>query len=69
MEIEFEVVTLRLPKAIVDYVRRMYGDPVKRLEWFIVDWIRIDIETKTGDDLKELFNLEPAFKTILNQNR
>jgi len=68
MEIEFEVVTLRLPKAVVDYVRRMCGDPVKRLEWFVVDWIRIDVEVKTVEELVALFNLGPAFQAILSQS-
>jgi len=68
MEIDYEAVTLRLPKPVVDYVQRMYGDPVRWLEWFIVDWIRIDVETKTGDELKELFKLGPVFQTVLKQD-
>jgi len=67
MDVEFELVALRLPKAVVDYVRRLYGDPVKWLEYFVVDWLRIDVENKNGDELKELFNLEPAFQAVLGQ--
>ena len=67
MAIEYEALTLRLPKAVVDYVNRMYGDPVKWLEYYVVDWLRIDVENKNGDELKELFKLEPAFQAVLGQ--
>jgi len=63
--VEFYEVTLRIPKAIVDYVQRMYGHPKQWLEYHVVDWIRIDVEMKTEEELKKIFNLEPAFKEIL----
>jgi len=66
-QVEYEVLTLRLPKAVVEYVRRLYGDPVEWLEYFVVDWLRIDVENKNGDELKALFNLEPAFQAVLGQ--
>ncbi len=68
MQIEYAVVTLQLPKSLVDYVRKLYGDPEKWLEVFVVNWLRIEIENMTGDELKELFNLEPAFQAVLGQN-
>jgi len=64
---EFEALTLKLPKTVVDYVRRLYGDPVKWLEYYVVDWLRIDVEVKDGDELKDLFDLGPAFQTVLGQ--
>ncbi|HKZ93477.1 MAG TPA: hypothetical protein VJ249_02695 [Candidatus Bathyarchaeia archaeon] len=64
-KVEFEEVKLRLPKALIDYVQRIYGDPKRWLEYYVVDWIRIDIETKTGEELIDLFNLGPAFKLVL----
>jgi len=66
-QIEYEALTLRLPRAVVDYVTRIYGDPVKWLEYFVVDWLRIDVENKNGDELKELFNLGPAFQAVLGR--
>jgi hypothetical protein len=66
-QIEYEELTLRLPKAVVNYVTRMYGDPVKWLEYYVVDWLKIDVENKDGDELKELFNLEPAFQAVLGR--
>jgi len=68
MGVEFEVVALRLPKAVVNYVRRLYGNPQKWLEHYVVDWLRIDVEIKDSDELKELFNLEPAFQAVLGEN-
>lgn len=67
-QIKYEMMTLRLPKAVVDYVTRMYGDPVKWLEYYVVDWLRIDVENKNGDELKNLFNLKQAFQAVLGQS-
>jgi len=64
-KVEFKEIRLRLPEPIVDYVQRMYGDPKRWLEYYVVDWIRIDVETKSGEELIRLFNLGPAFKQIL----
>lgn len=66
-KVEFQQIQLRLPKPIIDYVQRMYGDPRKWLEYYVVDWIRIDVETKDADELIALFNLETAFRKILGQ--
>jgi hypothetical protein len=63
--VEFQEVRLRLPKSIIDYVSRMYGDPKQWLEYYVVDWIRIDVETKTEEELIGLFNLAPAFREVL----
>jgi len=64
-KVEFKEIQLRLPKTVIHYVQRMYGDPEKWLEYYVVDWIRIDVETKNTEELIELFNLGPAFKQIL----
>jgi hypothetical protein len=66
-QIEYETLTLRLPKTVVDYVTRMYGNPVKWLEYYVVDWLRIDVENKDGDELKEIFRLESAFQAVLGR--
>ena len=63
--VEFREIQLRLPKPIIDYVQRLYGDPKQWLEYNVVDWIRIDVETKTEEELKKIFNLESAFKKVL----
>jgi len=67
-EIEFESVTLRLPKALINYVSRIYGDTTAWLERFVVDWLRIDVENKTGEELIELFGLRPVFKAIFGED-
>jgi hypothetical protein len=63
--VEFEEVELRLPRTVIEYVSRLYGDPRRWLEYYVVDWIRIDVETKTEEDLIRLFNLGPAFREVL----
>lgn len=64
-KVEFQEVKLQLPKSVIDYLQRMYGDPKHWLEHYVVDWIRIDVETKTEEELVELFNLAPAFREVL----
>jgi hypothetical protein len=66
-EVEFQEVKLRLPKSVIDYVYKMYGDPKRWLEYYVVDWIRIDVETKDPEEPIVLFNLEAAFHSILGE--
>ena len=65
-KVRFEDVTLRLPKAVVEYVQKIYGNHKKRLEYYVVDWIRIDVEIRSEEGLAELFDLRAAFKAILD---
>ena len=64
-DIEFVEVRLTLPLSVLNYVQRMYGDSKQWLEYYLVDWIRIDVETKTEEELIEFFKLGPAFKKVL----
>ena len=64
-DVEFVEVRLRLPLSVLNYVQRMYGNSKQWLEYYVVDWIKIDVETKTEEELVELFNLGPAFRKVL----
>lgn len=64
-KIPFEEVKLRLPKPLVDYVQKFHGAPEKWLEYYVVDWLRIDIENMTGEDLIDLFSLRSVFEMVL----
>ena len=67
--VEFESVTLKVPKKVMDYLKRMYGDPIKWIEDDIVDSIRADIDAMEPERIRKLFNLVPVFKTILGTDR
>lgn len=65
--IEFEEITLRVPKAVLDFIDRFYGNPKEHLEHDIVNWIRVDLEAINGQELAERFNLQQVFKAILGE--
>jgi len=66
-QITYEEITVRVPKAVLDFVKEFYGDPKKHLEHEIVNWVRVDLEDITGKDLAERFNLQQAFQAILGE--
>ena len=66
-KIEFEQVTLKVPKAVMEYLRRIYGDPVKWLEYEAVDQVRADLDAMSGRNLADIFGLEPVFETVLEE--
>lgn len=64
-EIEYEEVTIRVPKRVMDYLRRIYGDAVEHLEYHVVDHVRADLDAMSGRELVGLFGLETVFQTVL----
>ena len=67
-EIEFEQVTLKVPKAVMEYLRRIYGDPVKWLEYHAVDLVSADLDAMSGKELAQIFGLQPVFKAVLKES-
>lgn len=67
--IEYEQVSLKVPKAVMDYLRRIYGNAIKHLEYTVVDHVRADLEAMSGNQLAGLFGLEPVFKNILGKSK
>lgn len=55
-------VTLKLPKAIVDYLREDEKSIEETLAHEIVDVVRQDVEACTGEDVAEILNLTSIFK-------
>lgn len=68
-KIEFEKVTVKLPKRVMDYLHAMeklYGrSAVEMLEYDIVEALRCELEGMTGETIIKMFNLEPVFKAVL----
>lgn len=75
-KIEYEQVTINLPKAVMDFLRYIESvtgkTPQADIEWAIVDNIlaRVDSDlyltaTKSPQTLAEQFKLQPVFQTIL----
>lgn len=63
--IEYEEVTIKVPKLVMDYLRRIYGNAIKHLEYAVVDHVRADIEAIDHERITDLFSLAPVFKTVL----
>jgi len=67
-QIEFEEVTIKIPKKILSFITRMYGDAKEYLEFHAVDWVRADIECQTPKFLVEHFKLDDEFKAVLGES-
>ena len=68
-KIEFETVQVRIPKRIMDMLRKYKDDIDGYLTYSIVSFIRADLETGVFADFEDIikeFNLQPIFKAILN---
>jgi len=72
-KIEYETVTLKVPKAIMKLLRdsekSLEETATEYLEHSLVDMVRADIETQdcfvpTPRGIVELYNLDPVFKEI-----
>ena len=67
-QVQFEEITLKMPKTILDFISRFYGsNPKEHIEREIVNWIRVDLESLTGQDLAEHFDLQETFKKVLGE--
>jgi hypothetical protein len=70
--IEYEAVTIRVPKLVMDYLRSMekaYNmSAVEQIEHDFVDSVRAELESMTGSVLMEIWNLRPVFKTVLGED-
>jgi hypothetical protein len=73
VKIEFEEVTLKIPKAIMKLLRdnekSLEETAIEYLEHSLVDMVRADIETQdcfvpTPRGIVERYNLDPVFKEI-----
>jgi hypothetical protein len=74
VKIEFEEVTLKIPKAIMKLLRdsekSLEETAIEYLEHSLVDMVRADIETQdcfvlTPRQVVEQYNLDPVFKEII----
>ncbi len=69
-EIEYETITLKLPKKIMNWLRALQegtGEtPEEQLEYIILDEVRASIDGITGTELIDWFGLDPIFLQLLN---
>ncbi|RLG99188.1 hypothetical protein DRO19_02990 [Candidatus Bathyarchaeota archaeon] len=68
-KIEFETVQVRIPKRIMDMLRKYKDDIDGYLTYSIVSFIKADLETGVFADFEDIikeFNLQPIFKAILD---
>jgi len=68
-KIEFETVQVKIPKNIMDMLRKYEDDIDGYLTYSIVSFISADLETGVFADYEDIikeFNLKPVFKAILD---
>ena len=72
--IEYEQVTVKIPKAVMDLLRHTQPiagkTPEQYIEYYVVEGIRSRMDSgeflPTSKDVADQFNLNPVFKEILN---
>ena len=73
LEIEYETVTLRIPKKIMDFLRSMEKPwnqtPTEYLEYQLIDEVRADLEAATGEEFIAWFDLATVFYQVLGDKR
>jgi hypothetical protein len=73
--IEYETVTLKIPKPIMEWLRRMQPltrmAPVQKLEYEVVDFFRAELESRCAEELVPCLDigLAQVFVEILGDKR
>ena len=67
-QIELEEVTIKVPKLVLDFLRKTEEDPVRWIEYTIVDNVRAEVEGMFPDDWMKLFNLDTVFDAVLKED-
>ena len=67
--IEFEQVTVKVPKLVMDFLRKTESNPVEALEFTIVDNARAEIEGRDSLEWADIFQLKPIFAAVLGDKR
>lgn len=73
-KIEYENVTIKVPKAVMDLLRFSESvieqTPIEFIEYHVVETVRAGVDSEeflpTGKALAEKFNLNPVFQAIIN---
>lgn len=65
-KVEYDEVTVKVPRVIMDYLRKRYGDAKSWLEQDIVASVKADVDFVVRDlttvELSKLLGLEQIFK-------
>ena len=72
-EFEYESVTVKVPKLVMDFLRvtnpsRLFPETtvINALEYAIVDHVRAEMEGMSGIEYIDLFQLKPVFYKLLD---
>ena len=68
-KIEYEQVTIRVPRLVMEFLRKTEGDAAEWIEYTVCDIARAQLEGMTPEEWIQQFNLGPVFKTVLADNR
>jgi hypothetical protein len=74
VSIEFEQVTVKIPKTIMEFLRKTECSNkgpeavIALIEWHIVSGVRAGIDSVEPDEVKKWFKLDPAFSEVLGKS-
>jgi hypothetical protein len=66
--IEYETITVKVPKLIMDFLRKTEEDPIKTIESNIVDDIRSQLEAWEAKEWIQFSGLRPVFVEVLGES-
>jgi hypothetical protein len=66
-KIKFEKITIAVPKNVLDYIKKVHGDPAEWISLEITSWIKFNLETLDPHELAEIFDLTEIFETLLQK--
>jgi hypothetical protein len=64
-EIEFETVTVKVPKIVMDFLRKTEENATEWIESTVVENVAAEIEGMKPQEWADLFSLTPVFKEVL----
>lgn len=67
--VEFEQVTVKVPRLVMEFLRKTEGNAVEWIEYTVVDVARAQLEGMTPEEWIEQFKLGHVFKTVLDDDR
>lgn len=68
-KIEYETITVKVPKVVMDFLRKTQDNTTEALEYAIVDHTRAEMESMPGTEYIGVLGLKPVFYAVLGDQR
>lgn len=67
--VTYEQVQIMVPERVMDFLRKTEANPKEWIEYTVTDNVRAHLESLTGDDFVEQFELGLVFREVLGDKR